>query len=240
MRTGAVATPRSDRWHLRPVPILGGLAIAGGVLAGAAFLGPGTHDLLAVLVGMAVMAALGLIDDLGYVPPLRRVLVEAVTAAAFAWAVTTQLDAPIRAAAILLATICLPVAINAVNLVDNTDGLASLLSTLTAVTLAAIVAVVGIPGDAGSIALVIAAACVGFLVHNRPPARVFMGDSGSLMLGIRPRRLLRADRPRRGPRAGLLALRGGDGRAACLGAPVRRPRDGLRHPPPAGRFAVPR
>jgi UDP-GlcNAc:undecaprenyl-phosphate/decaprenyl-phosphate GlcNAc-1-phosphate transferase len=184
IRRGAVATPRSDRWHLKPVPILGGLAIAGGVLAGAVVLGPDTDDLLPVLAGMAIMAALGLIDDVGYVPPLRRVLVEAATAAAFAWAVTPQLDPPIRLAAIFLATVCLPVAINAVNLVDNTDGLASLLSTLTAVTLAAIVAVVGIPSDAGAIALVIAAACLGFLVHNRPPARVFMGDSGSLMLGF--------------------------------------------------------
>ena len=62
--------------------------------------------------------------------------------------------------------------------------LASLLSIVTAGTLAAIVAAVGIPSDAGSVALIIGAACLGFLVHNRPPARVFMGDCGSLMLGF--------------------------------------------------------
>jgi UDP-GlcNAc:undecaprenyl-phosphate GlcNAc-1-phosphate transferase len=183
-RSGAMATPRSDRWNVRPVPILGGLAIAGGVLAGSVFLGHETVDLVALLGAMSVMVVLGLVDDLASIGPWRRLVVEALTAAAFTWLVTPQLDVPIRIAAIVVATACVPVAINAVNLVDNADGLASLLSIVTAATLAAIVAAVGIPSDGGSIALVIGAACLGFLVHNRPPARVFMGDSGSLMLGF--------------------------------------------------------
>jgi UDP-GlcNAc:undecaprenyl-phosphate/decaprenyl-phosphate GlcNAc-1-phosphate transferase len=183
-RSGAMATPRSDRWNVRPVPILGGLAIAGGILAGSLLLGSDTIDLVALLGAMAVMLVLGLVDDLASVGPWRRLFLEGLTAAAFTWLVTSQLDVPIRIAAIVVATACVPVAINAVNLVDNADGLASLLSIVTAATLAAIVATVGIPSQGGSIALVIAAACLGFLVHNRPPARVFMGDSGSLMLGF--------------------------------------------------------
>jgi UDP-GlcNAc:undecaprenyl-phosphate GlcNAc-1-phosphate transferase len=184
VRVGAVATPRSDRWNRRAVPILGGLAIAGGILVGNLVLDRETADRLALLGGMAVMVLLGLGDDIGSISPARRLLVEAATAAAFAWLVTPDLDAPIRIAAIAVATICLPVAINAVNLVDNADGLAALLSIITALTLAAIVATVGIPTGGGAFALVIAAGCLGFLVHNRPPARVFMGDSGSLMLGF--------------------------------------------------------
>jgi UDP-GlcNAc:undecaprenyl-phosphate GlcNAc-1-phosphate transferase len=183
-RLGAVATPRSDRWNRRAVPTLGGLAIAGGILFGIILLGPGEADRLPLLVGMGIMVALGLVDDIGSISPGRRLLVEAATAGAFAWFVTLNLDAPIRIAAIVVATLCVPVAINAVNLVDNADGLAALLSIVTALTLGAVAATVGIPTDGGALAVVIAAGCLGFLVHNRPPARVFMGDSGSLMLGF--------------------------------------------------------
>jgi UDP-GlcNAc:undecaprenyl-phosphate GlcNAc-1-phosphate transferase len=183
-RLGAMARPRSDRWNERAVPILGGLAIAGGVLAGSLLLRADTFDRVALLGGMAIMVLLGLTDDLRSVTPRRRLVIEAATAAAFTWIVTPAFDAPIRIAAIAVAAVCVPVAINAVNLVDNADGLASLLSIVTAATLAAIVATVGIPSEGGVIALIIAAACLGFLVHNRPPARVFMGDSGSLMLGF--------------------------------------------------------
>ena len=183
-RLGAMATPRSDRWNERAVPILGGVAIAGGVLAGILLLPADALDRVALVGGMAIMVVLGLVDDLGSVGPRWRLSVEAATAAGFTWLVTPELDAPIRIAAIAVATVCLPVAINALNLVDNADGLASLLSIVTAGTLAAIVAAVGIPSDAGSMALIIGAACLGFLVHNRPPARVFMGDCGSLMLGF--------------------------------------------------------
>ncbi len=183
-RRGALATPRSDRWNERAVPILGGVAIAGGVLVGILLLPANTFDRVALLGGMAIMVLLGLVDDLATVGPRLRLLIEAATAAVFTWLVTPELDAPIRIAAIAVATVCLPVAINALNLVDNADGLASLLSIVTAGTLAAIVAAVGLPGEAGTMALIIGAACLGFLVHNRPPARVFMGDSGSLMLGF--------------------------------------------------------
>jgi UDP-N-acetylmuramyl pentapeptide phosphotransferase/UDP-N-acetylglucosamine-1-phosphate transferase len=184
VRLGAVATPRSDRWNRRAVPILGGLAIAGGILIGALFLGRDTLDLVALLGGMAVMVVLGLVDDLGSISPSRRLITEAVAAAAFAFLVTSALEPPIRIAAIAVSAICVPVAINAVNLVDNADGLAASLSFITAVTLAAIVAAVGIETEGGMLAVIIGAACLGFLVHNRPPARVFMGDSGSLMLGF--------------------------------------------------------
>jgi UDP-N-acetylmuramyl pentapeptide phosphotransferase/UDP-N-acetylglucosamine-1-phosphate transferase len=184
VRIGAVATPRTDRWNRRAVPILGGLAIAGGVIVGSVALGRITPEWGALLAGMAVMVGLGLVDDVGTISPGRRLLVEFITAIVFAWLVTWDLQPPIRLAAIATAAIAMPVAINAVNLVDNADGLAALLSTITAVTLAAIVAAVGIPTEGGTIAIIIGAACLGFLVHNRPPARVFMGDSGSLMIGF--------------------------------------------------------
>jgi UDP-GlcNAc:undecaprenyl-phosphate GlcNAc-1-phosphate transferase len=85
---------------------------------------------------------------------------------------------------VAVAAACVPVAINATNLVDNADGLASLLTTITGAALAGMVALGRIDTPGGPMSLVVAAACIGFLFHNRPPARVFMGDSGSLMLGF--------------------------------------------------------
>jgi UDP-GlcNAc:undecaprenyl-phosphate/decaprenyl-phosphate GlcNAc-1-phosphate transferase len=183
-RVGAVATPRSDRWNRRAVPTLGGLAIVGGVVVGSSLIEMPALDRAALLLGTAAMALLGLADDLGSVSARRRLLVEIVVGGAFAAAVSGELAPPLRVAAIAVAAACVPVAINATNLVDNADGLASLLSALSGLALAGIVAFGGIATSGGAIGLVIAGACVGFLWLNRPPARVFMGDSGSLMLGF--------------------------------------------------------
>jgi UDP-GlcNAc:undecaprenyl-phosphate GlcNAc-1-phosphate transferase len=183
-RVGAVATPRSDRWNRRAVPILGGLAIISGIVLGSFLIDVPILDRVALLVGMAIMAVLGLADDIGSVSARRRLLVEVLVGAAFATAVSGDLAPPLRVAAIAVAAACVPVAINATNLVDNADGLASILSAVSGIALAGIVAYGGIETAGGAIGLVIAAACVGFLSHNRPPARVFMGDSGSLVLGF--------------------------------------------------------
>jgi UDP-GlcNAc:undecaprenyl-phosphate GlcNAc-1-phosphate transferase len=183
-RVGAVATPRSDRWNRRAVPILGGLAITSGIVLGSFLIEMPMLDRVALLVGMATMAMLGLADDIGSVSARRRLLVEVLVGVAFATAVSGDLAPPLRLAAIAVAAACLPVAVNATNLVDNADGLASILSAVSGIALAGIVAFGGIETAGGAIGLVIAAACVGFLSHNRPPARVFMGDSGSLVLGF--------------------------------------------------------
>jgi UDP-N-acetylmuramyl pentapeptide phosphotransferase/UDP-N-acetylglucosamine-1-phosphate transferase len=183
-RVGAVATPRSDRWGRRAVPVLGGLAIAAGVFAGTLLIEMPTVDRVALLVGTAVMVAVGLTDDLGSVSPSWRVLIEAGVGGAFGAAVTGELPPNLRLAAIAVAAAIIPVAVNATNLVDNADGLASLLSAASGAALAGIVAVGGIETAGGALGLVVTASCLGFLSRNRPPARVFMGDSGSLMLGF--------------------------------------------------------
>jgi len=183
-RVGAVASPRSDRWNRRAVPILGGLAIAAGVTAGGLLIEMPLVDRTALLLGVLAMVALGFADDVGSVAPLRRVLIEAAVGATFAAAVTSELAPQLRFAAVAVAAATVPVAVNATNLVDNADGLASLLSLVSGATLAGIVAVGGIETAGGAVGLLVAASCLGFLSQNRPPARVFMGDSGSLMIGF--------------------------------------------------------
>jgi len=182
-RTGAIAHPRPDRLAHRSIPSLGGLAIATGIAAGILLVPLDAMDRVALLLGLLAMVGLGLADDLRQVGPVTRLLIEASIGAAFALAVTMTFDAQIRLAAVLVATVAMPVAINATNLVDNADGLAASLSFVTAASLALLASVSGDPA-VGTLGLVIGAACVAFLAFNLPPARVFMGDTGSLMLGF--------------------------------------------------------
>jgi UDP-GlcNAc:undecaprenyl-phosphate GlcNAc-1-phosphate transferase len=183
-RFGAVVTPRADRWSRQVVPILGGLAvaIAVGIVAFQA-LDEGT-TLFAWFAGMVGLTAIGLMDDLWDVHPRYRLLAEALIGAGFVIVIFDDLDFWPRILVALAGAIAIPVTANATNLVDNSDGLAGSLSAETALTIALTAMVAGMHGNEVGLALVVAGACLGFLVHNRPPARVFMGDAGSLMLGF--------------------------------------------------------
>jgi UDP-GlcNAc:undecaprenyl-phosphate GlcNAc-1-phosphate transferase len=183
-RYGAVVHPRADRWSRQVVPILGGLAvaIAVGVVAWMA-VDEGT-TLFAWLAGLVGLTAIGLMDDLWNVHPRYRLIAEALLGAGFLVVVFDDLDTLPRLAVGLAGAIAIPVMTNATNLVDNSDGLASSLSAETALTIALTAIVAGMRGNEVALGLVVTGACLGFLVHNRPPARVFMGDAGSLMLGF--------------------------------------------------------
>ena len=183
-RFGAVVHPRADRWSRQVVPVLGGLAvaIAVGVVAWLA-LDEGT-TLAAWLTGLVGLTAIGLMDDLSGVHPRYRLLAEALLGAGFLIVVFDDLEPLPRLAVGLAGAIAIPVMTNATNLVDNSDGLASSLSAETALTVALTAIVAGMKGNEVGLGLVITGACLGFLIHNRPPARVFLGDAGSLMLGF--------------------------------------------------------
>lgn len=183
-RHGAIVIPRADRLSQRIVPTLGGLAIAGGVVAGL-IAQPGLSvDHLALGIGLGIMVVLGLADDVRYVPPPIRLLIESGVGMAFTIAVTGALDPSLRFAAVAIAAVAVPVAVNATNIVDNADGLAATLSFATAATLVGVAIATGVASTSASLSLVIAGACLAFLLFNLPPARIFMGDTGSLMLGF--------------------------------------------------------
>lgn len=181
---GAVVHPRADRWSRQVVPILGGLAVAIAVGAVAWMAVDEGTTLFAWLAGLVGLTAIGLMDDLWDVHPRYRLIAEALLGAGFLVVVFDDLDMLPRLAVGVAGAIAIPVMTNATNLVDNSDGLASSLSAETALTIALTASVAGMKGNEVALGLVIAGACLGFLVHNRPPARVFMGDAGSLMLGF--------------------------------------------------------
>ena len=168
VRLGAVSSVTAHRWHTHAsVPRLAGP----GLLLGLALATPPRQT--AVLAPFCVV---GVLDDLRELtPPAKAGLLLAASAAAGR---TLEGDT-------LVLGVATWVAANAVNLLDHADGLAG----------GAVAASLLTAGSAEG--LVAAAALAGFLAHNRPPARAFMGDGGSLLLGA----LLVVVRHRAGPRA---------------------------------------
>lgn len=149
-----------------PVPYLGGAAVAVGLAAGPVAAG---RPMLSV--PMALALALGIVDDRRGLAPTTRLGAEVVVGITAALAVPGPVAA--RAATAALVVILL----NAWNLLDGLDGLA----TGVAVVSGAAAATLG--GDATPVALAVVGAGAGFLVFNRPPARIYLGDGGAYLLG---------------------------------------------------------
>lgn len=180
-RIGLVVTPRADRWHRSATPLLGGAAITlAAVFVVVTFL-PVTRVGATITVGLIAAFALGLLDDFRSLAPSTKLAGQAVIASVLFFGGVRVEIIEIDAIAYLTTVLWVVGLMNAVNLIDNMDGLAG-----------GIVAVAGIglgfsaiPENppAAIVAGAAAGAALGFLVHNFPPARVFMGDAGSLVCG---------------------------------------------------------
>ncbi|AOW94825.1 undecaprenyl-phosphate alpha-N-acetylglucosaminyl 1-phosphate transferase [Rhodococcus sp. WMMA185] len=211
LRSGAVAVPRERDVHVTPTPRLGGVGIYLGLLVALLFahqlpaLTRGfefTSDVPAALVSGLVIVLVGVIDDRWGLDALTK-FVGQVTAAGIlvvmgvSWfiiylpfgdgstVILDQLQAGLVTVAIAV------VMVNAMNFVDGLDGLAAGLGLIS--SLAICVFSVGLLHDQGGnvnayppamIAAALAGACLGFLPHNFRPARIFMGDSGSMLIGL--------------------------------------------------------
>jgi UDP-GlcNAc:undecaprenyl-phosphate GlcNAc-1-phosphate transferase len=187
-----VAAPSNERWHERPTPLLGGIGIYVGISVGlwlAIAVGaiPLDEAILGIYVGITLLFVAGVVDDLRALPPLAKLAVQ-IAAAVLVVATGTRVElihTPVVAWA--LALFWLVGMTNAFNLLDNMDGLAATLAAIAFVFFA-IDAVSTHPNDTVLVlALAGACACAGFLPFNLRPHRkalVFMGDSGSQVLGF--------------------------------------------------------
>jgi UDP-GlcNAc:undecaprenyl-phosphate GlcNAc-1-phosphate transferase len=182
-RLGAVAHPTGDRWHQRPIPLLGGLALALGTWAAITpALGPAS-PLFVVIAGGAACVLVGLVDDLRPLKPQTKLTAQLLVATSV---VSAGLRLPVTGVVwcdVLLSLLWLVALANAFNLLDNMDGLAAGVAAIAALAHAALFASVGAI-DAARLSAAVAGACAGFLVHNSYPASIFMGDAGSLFLGF--------------------------------------------------------
>ena len=182
---GITDRPAHNKFHETATPYLGGVAIAACVLAGSSFLPHWKLEALVILIAALLVACVGLIDDMRTLGPLPRVAVEFV-AASIVFFAGARVDLGGDVVSYILTVGWLVVLTNAFNLLDNMDGCAGVVATVTATALA-VAALLQCQVLVGGLAVLVAGTCVGFLVHNwhpARPARIFMGDAGSLFLGF--------------------------------------------------------
>ncbi|WP_200422209.1 MraY family glycosyltransferase [Streptomyces sp. Y2F8-2] len=186
VRHGITDRPSARKAHTRPTPYLGGVAVAVATFAAgaAAALAGGVFDpVVGVLLGgAAVMCVLGLIDDLRPLGPMVRLCVEVLSAAVVV-SVGGHPDLFGNTIDAVLSIVWIVFVTNAFNLLDNMDGAASSLCVVIG-GFVCLTAPAGGPDGVGVLVAALACACLGFLFHNRHPARIFLGDAGSLFLGF--------------------------------------------------------
>lgn len=182
-RIGLVVEPRADRWHRRATPLLGGaaMALAAGIGLAVFIDRPTVAPGWAVLAGGMAAFALGLADDMHRLAPTSKLVGQAMIGTLlYLGGVGFEIIA-FPPLAFILTVFWFVALMNAINLMDNMDGLASGVVAIGAAVLAA--TAIGTNPGASLLAAVTAGAALGFLAHNFHPARIFMGDAGSMLLG---------------------------------------------------------
>ena len=212
VRVGFLAKPAVDRYHQTVVPLGGGIAIFAAIsiilLAGAAgikfvtatghfaSLGQSVnidpvdflkkiHQLIVILGCVCVLFVLGLADDRKHLVAFFKLGVQfavAITAASLA-EVRVEFFIENRIITTLLSAIWIVLIINVFNFLDNMDGLSVGMAVIACSYLFIAAAISG-QVFVGGLALVVIGTLAGFLVFNFPPAKIFMGDSGSLVVGF--------------------------------------------------------
>ena len=189
---GVVDRPGGRRLNRSPVPRLGGLALFLGIFVPALAFVPFTRETRGLLLGAAVAVTVGAIDDfrgLRWFEKLAGQLAAASIPAIFGiW--VDRFTFPLLGVHALPAWLGVPLSIlwivaimNMVNFLDGLDGLASGVAAIAGLTFA-VIALSLAKTDAAILSAIVFGACVGFLRHNFYPARIFMGDSGALLLGF--------------------------------------------------------
>jgi UDP-GlcNAc:undecaprenyl-phosphate GlcNAc-1-phosphate transferase len=187
--------PNGRKSHAEPIPHLGGiamfLAIAVAVVAAAVLLRPGAYDWsLAVKAVPALMTVvmLGLVDDMRSLRARQKLVVQIVVAAVlvavgFRFFTGVWLLDVSSILLVVLSMLFIVGMLSSVNLIDGHDGLAAGVTLIAAVGFAVIGSMIGAP-DVATLALAVGGACLGFLFFNFPPGRIYMGDTGSMLLGL--------------------------------------------------------
>ena len=210
VRAGLVAQPADDRYHRTVVPLGGGIAIFATLtvfilaatvaikilpshmdsLAQTANIDPADFlgkidELVFILLSALVLFALGLWDDKKHLSPFFKLAVQfavAITAAFFA-DIRIELFIQNKVVTFLLSAVWIVLIINAFNFLDNMDGASAGIAVIISCILFTAAALSG-QVFVGGLTLVFIGALLGFLVFNFPPAKIFMGDAGSLVVGF--------------------------------------------------------
>jgi UDP-GlcNAc:undecaprenyl-phosphate/decaprenyl-phosphate GlcNAc-1-phosphate transferase len=182
IRHGCYDMPGELKIHSAPIPRLGGIALMAGMLVNALFAPSDPRPAGAVVMILGVVWAIGLLDDLKGTSPYLRLAVDFGCGAAF-WRLGWKLQWFSNPYLDFLSTVAfLTFAINSMNMLDGMDGLALTVSGVASIGF--IVLFSGQPiGFVSGLAWSLAAVCAAMFLYNRPPAQIFIGDSGSTLLG---------------------------------------------------------
>ena len=191
---GALDMPNERKVHKEPMPRMGGLAIFAAFLLGYMLFARTSIQMLSILIGGFIIVLTGIVDDIKPIRARTKLLMQVVAASIVVFYGDIVLDyfnifgfdiyfiTPIN----YIVTIIFIVAImNAINFIDGLDGLAAGLSSIYFLTIAIIAFILNRNEGLDTIlSLIMLGSTLGFLVHNFNPAKIFMGDTGSLFLGF--------------------------------------------------------
>lgn len=191
---GALDMPNERKIHKVATPRLGGLAIFCAFLFGYIAYGALTTQMLSILIGAMIVFVLGLLDDIKPLSAISRFIVQIIAACIVVYYGKLYFDElsilglyllPPLWFNKLLSVFFIVGAINAFNLIDGMDGLCSGLSCIYFATIAIIAFILNrLSGLDVILCLIMFGSTLGFLFHNFPPAKIFMGDCGSTFLGF--------------------------------------------------------
>jgi UDP-GlcNAc:undecaprenyl-phosphate/decaprenyl-phosphate GlcNAc-1-phosphate transferase len=206
-RIGAMAEPGGRKVHTEPIAQIGGLALYLGFLVAVGarlFLDRIGHarfpllppenapQLLGIVIGATIVFAVGFADDIWDLPPAAKLAGQLAAAAVLVY-YGVQIEFignPMGGGLLYLGWLAIPLTLfwivaftNTVNFMDGLDGLAAGVCAISAATFFVFAFQTG-QSQPGILSALVAGLCVGFLWHNFHPARIFMGDSGALLLGF--------------------------------------------------------
>lgn len=190
---GAIDIPNARKAHTKPTPRMGGLAIFGAFLLGYMLFARMSMQMTAILLGGFIIILTGIFDDIKPISAKVKFMLQVIAASIVVFygnivlnymdilGIYISFPEPLN----YFVTILFIVGItNAINLIDGLDGLSSGVSSIYFATIAIIAFILNKNQGLDTIlSLIMLGATLGFLVHNFHPAKIFMGDTGSLFLG---------------------------------------------------------
>lgn len=197
VKVGAIDIPDKKRHiHSHPIPRMGGLAIFIGFLVAVLIFANITSQIRGILIGAILISVIGVIDDIVNLNAWLKFGVQIIAAviAVLSGVIINVVSNPLTITseqAVTIGVLAVPVTVlwivgvtNSVNLIDGLDGLACGVSAIASMTMLTVSMLVSTSNS--NVATVLAAlcgACLGFIPYNLNPAKIFMGDTGALLLG---------------------------------------------------------
>lgn len=189
---GAMDIPNARKVHKVPIPRLGGLGIYAGFLLGYMIFGVHSVQMNAILIGSFIILVTGIFDDIKPVPAKWKLLAQTVGASIVPlYGGILLQDISVFGLYIDFGILAYPITIifivaiiNCINLIDGLDGLSSGIASIYFLTIGVIAMLLNNSNGLDIIlTFIMLGSTLGFLVHNFNPAKIFMGDSGSMFLG---------------------------------------------------------